>query len=143
MVKVTCGFTALVPPRFVIVTFCDCGVAPAPMVNVAVTWVALTTARLETVMPGPALMAEAPVRFVPVRGTLTEAPWVPAAGFMAVNVGGAAELMVNAAAGLAELLPPGVVIVTFWSPVGALAPIRKVAVTCVAPATVRFDTVMP
>jgi hypothetical protein len=71
-VKVT---LPLVPPGVVIVTVLAESPAVAEMANVAVTEVELTTVKPLTVTPAPdTVMAEAPVRLVPVRDTLTLVP---------------------------------------------------------------------
>jgi hypothetical protein len=74
-----------VPPK-VTLTFLAPTVAFAAMVKVAVTVVALTAAKLLTVMPLPppptpvTVTAVAPVRPVPVIVTFTAAPWAPVLG---------------------------------------------------------------
>src|SRR5436309_1378617 len=109
------------------------------MTNVAVTWAWLTTATLLAVMSVPEKLNVAPARFVPARIMLTLVPAAPAAGVMLVAVG-AAALIVKVTA---PLVPAAVVMVIFCGPVAALAPMAKVAVTCVALTTARFETVMP
>ena len=65
----------------VTVTFLAVADAPDEMVKVAVTVVALTAAKLLTVMPPPdTLTAVAPVRPVPVMVTFTTVPWAPVLG---------------------------------------------------------------
>src|SRR5437763_11355972 len=90
------------------------------------------------VIPGRAFRV-APARFAPARVTFTLLPTVRVPGVMLVNAGAAALIVKLTAA----LVPAGVVMVTFCGPIAALAPMAKVAVTCVAFTTARFDTVMP
>src|SRR4051794_21809422 len=85
---------ALVPFGVVIVMFFAPSVAPGAMAKSAVTVVALDTTRFDTVIPDPALIAVAPVRFVPVRVTGTVVPTTPVDGetLVSVGVGDAATL---------------------------------------------------
>src|SRR5436305_293355 len=124
MLKLT---APLVPAGVVMVTFCGPVAALAPMAKVAVTCVALTTARFDTVIPGPALIF-VPNKFVPARLTFTAAPWVPDAGVMEVSVGGSAAAIVKT---IAPLVPPAAVTITFRVPGVAAGSIARVAVTCV------------
>jgi len=75
-VPVTVKVTALLlPPGAVTVTFLALAVAPAEIVNVAVTEVLLTTVRALTAMPPPdTLIAVVPVSPVPVSVTATAVP---------------------------------------------------------------------
>jgi hypothetical protein len=87
---VTVNVTALlVPPGVVMLTFLAVSAAPPVMVKVAVTVVSLTTVRPVTVMPpfGVTVIAEAPVRLVPVRVTLTAVPLTPVLGVIEASVG--------------------------------------------------------
>ena len=76
-----------VPPTITLTFFAPCVAFPA-MVNVAVTVVALTAAKLLTPMPLPppppptpvTVTAVAPVRPVPVIVTFTTVPWAPVLG---------------------------------------------------------------
>src|SRR5206468_4101831 len=61
--------------------------AVAPIVNVAVTVVASTTVTLLTPTKVPDTATIAPVRFVPVRVTLTAVPCTPEAGVMEFSIG--------------------------------------------------------
>jgi hypothetical protein len=78
----------LVPPGVTTATFLAVSAAPAVMVKVAVTVVLFTTTRLLTVTPAPdTLMAEAPVRLVPVSVTGTAVPLTPELGAIEASVG--------------------------------------------------------
>ena len=83
-VKVT---ALLVPDGVVTVTFLAPNVAVGEMVKVAVTVVALTAAKLVTVMPPPlTFTALAKVRPVPVIVTGTTVPWLPLLGEIEASV---------------------------------------------------------
>ena len=116
---------AVVPAEVVTVTLRAPVVAVAEIVSVAVIWVALTTVTLLTVMPVEETATVAPARkFVPVRVTGTEAPWMPLEGAMEVRVGAAALTVKTTAA----VVPPEVVTVTLRAPGVAVAEIVRVAV---------------
>jgi hypothetical protein len=88
---------ALVPPVVVTVTLTAPTGALAAIADVAVIWVGLATDTLETVMPelGAVITVAPGAKFVPVSATETLAPWRPAAGLSALNVGGEAAAMVT------------------------------------------------
>jgi hypothetical protein len=80
--------------------------ARSAIVNVAVTDVSLTTTRLPTVTPVPdTVIRKAPVKFVPVRVTLTAVPRRPVLGEMEVSVGAAAVLTNSTAPASTALFP--------------------------------------
>ena len=139
------GFTVngaglLVPPLVVTVTLATPVAAVAPMVNVAVIWVALTTVTPPAVTPGLSIETVAPAtKLVPVRVTGTVAPWAPLAGLTEVSVG-AAGFTVNATA---PLVPPAVVTVMFAVPITAAAPMVNVAVIWAELTTVTLLAVTP
>jgi hypothetical protein len=110
------------------------------MVSVAVIWVALTTARLPTVMPLLLTINAAPAtKLEPVKVTGTLAPGTPLAGLTDVSTG-AGGFTVNTAA---LLVPPLVVTVRFAAPVAAVAATVSVAVIFVALTTVTLPAVTP
>jgi len=84
------GTVLVVPTDAVTLTFLVAGGAVAEMVKVAVTVVELTTPMSLTVMPLAAppdmVIADAPVRFVPVRVTFTVVPRRAVFGLMVVRV---------------------------------------------------------
>jgi hypothetical protein len=124
------GFTVntagpLVPPLVVTVTFAAPVAAVAPIVNVAVILVELTTVTPPTAIPGLLTATVAPAtKTPPIRVTGTLVPWSPLAGLTDTRTG-AGKFTVNTAG---PLVPPLVVTVTFAAPVAALAPIVSVAV---------------
>ena len=79
----------VVPPGVVTLMVLAPIAARAEIVKFAVTEVPLTTLMPVTVMPVPpaTLMAEAPVRLVPVKVTATVAPRMPEVGEIEVRVG--------------------------------------------------------
>jgi hypothetical protein len=78
----------LVPPGVVTLTVLAERAAVAEIVKFAVTEVSLTTVMAPTVMPVPdTLIADVPVRFVPVRVTATVLPRCPVLGEIEVRVG--------------------------------------------------------
>jgi hypothetical protein len=105
--------------------------AAAAMAKVAVTVVELTTVKLLTVMLAPKPVTPvAPVRFEPVKVTLTLVPCTPVLGATDVSAGAvAAAVTVNVTA---LLPPPDVVTVTFLPVVAAPAVTVQVALTVVA-----------
>src|SRR5438105_201236 len=109
-------------------------VALDAMVNVAVIWVLLTTARPVTVIPAPALMDVAPVRLVPVRVTDVLRPAGLDAGEMLLSVGTIPKVT-------ALLVPFG--FVTEMLVVVAFAGMLSVAVICVLLTGVKPETVIP
>jgi hypothetical protein len=112
--------------------------AVGAMVNVAVTLVALTGTKFDTVTPVPDTVTDvAPVRPVPVRVTFTVAPRDADAGLMVVSVG---PVTVN---GWVPLVPPGVVTLTLCAVKPAVLVITKFAVICVALTTVTPPAVTP
>src|SRR5208337_358295 len=115
----------LVPPDVVTVTLFDPVAALAPIVNVAVICVALTTVTLLTVIPLlPGLTVAPLMKFVPVRVTGTAAPCAPLLGLTPVSVGTDA-VTVNATPLLAT--PP-----TFTTTFPLVAPLGTVTVMLVA-----------
>jgi hypothetical protein len=113
-------------------------VAVAAIVRVAVTVVSFTTVRPVAVTPVPdTVMAVAPVKPLPVRVTGTLVPRAPEVGLIEVN---ADAVKVN---GMAPLVPPGVVTVTFLALSVAVAEIVNVVVIVVAFTTVMVPTVTP
>lgn len=87
-------FRVTVPPGVVTLTLRCPRAAPLAIVNVAVTVVSFTTLMLLTAtLPPETVTADAPVRDVPVRVTLTVAPREPEFGETEVRVG---ELAVDA-----------------------------------------------
>jgi hypothetical protein len=101
------------------------------IVQVAVTVVAVGVPVIAQVTPlADAFTAVAPVRLVPVRVTAGAVPCVPDVGAIEVSVGAATdEFTVNVTV---LLVPTGVVTLTVWAPVVALAAIVQVALTEVA-----------
>jgi hypothetical protein len=82
------GCEPLVMPELVTVTFCAPIVVPAPMVNVAVIDVVLTTAVLLTVMPVPLKpIVDPDPKDVPVSVTGTVCPCMPEFALTEVSVG--------------------------------------------------------
>jgi hypothetical protein len=108
----TVNVTALVLPFGVTaLTFFAVSAALPEILNVAVTVVEFTAAKLLTVTPDPETFTPvAPLRFAPVRVTETVEFRTPELGVIEVNVGVGAEITVKVTALLA---PPGVVTVTF------------------------------
>lgn len=132
---VTVKVTALLfPPGAVTVTFVAPGVAPAPMLIVAVTEVSLLTVKPLTVMPPPEkLIAVVPVRPVPV--SVIPRPVVPRlaeAGVIEVSTG---PVIAN---GRVLLAPPALVTATLMGPIAAALVLVMVAVM-----VVRFRTTTP
>jgi hypothetical protein len=112
--------------------------APAPIVNVAVTVLSLTTVRPLTVIPPPdTFTAVAPVSPVPlsVTGTLV-ARW-PDVGVIDASV---APVTVNVTL---PVVPPDVVMVTFLAVSAAVFEMVKVAVTVVGFTLARLLTETP
>ena len=129
------GWVLLAPPA--VWTLTTPVAALAPMLNVAVIVVALTTLRLVTVMLPGTLTVAPEINPVPVNVTLTDAPCAPVDGLTEDSVG-TGGLMVNV---WTLLVPP--VVVTVTEPVAALPPIVNVAVIVVALTTLRLVTVTP
>jgi hypothetical protein len=78
----------LVPPGVVTLTFLGVAAAVAEIVKFAVTEVSLTTVMALTVMPVPdTVIADVPVRFVPVSVTGTVVLRLPEVGEIEVRVG--------------------------------------------------------
>src|SRR5664279_414123 len=135
MVKPT---VLVVPPGAVTETFRVVKLAVAAMVNVAVTVVSFTTARLLTVTPLPeTFTAVAPVRPLPVKVTGTAKPRTPEVGLIDVR-DGASTVKVTLLP-----VPPVVVTVTFLELRPAFEAIVKVAVIVVLFTTTILLTVMP
>src|ERR1700675_2282713 len=84
------GKVAFNPPGFVTITLRAPTVAPAAIVSVAVSCVAVGTATLLTVMPAPALTVAPLWKLVPVIVIAMVLPTVPCGGLMPVTVGGEA-----------------------------------------------------
>ena len=136
----TVNVTVLVVPPGVTVTLTVLAdrLAPAVMVNVALTVVSFTTARLLEVTPVPdTVIAVVPVRPLPVRVTGTLVARVPELGAIADSTG---PSTVNVCALLA---PPPFVTLTFLALTVAVAEIVNVAVIVVEFTTVIAPTVTP
>jgi hypothetical protein len=133
------GTAPLAPPDVVTVTLPAPIGALAAIVNVAVIWLALTTATLLTETPAGAETAVPGTKLLPLSVTVTAEPAIPDTGVIALSPGGGGT-MVNTAAGD---VPPAVVTVTFTVPNVALAGIVKVAVICVVLATTTLPAVIP
>jgi hypothetical protein len=112
--------------------------ALGPMLKVPVTVVEFTTTKLVAVMrlPNPFPIV-APVRFVPVKVTLTLVPCAPVLGAIEVRVGP------NTVNVTALLVPFGVVTVTFLVVSPAVVVIEKVAMISESLTTVIEVTVTP
>jgi hypothetical protein len=138
----------VVPPGVVTLTLLAPRAAPAVMVTLAVTVVAVEPVMAALTPVPEKFTAVAPVRLVPVNVTDSVVPCVPVAGAIEVSVG---ATTVNA--GLTRLVvPPGVVTLTPLVPRAAPAVMVKVAVTVVAvepvttaltPVPVKFTAVAP
>src|SRR5579863_4252828 len=112
-------------------------VAPGVKVSVVETEVEVTV-KGPAVMPAPSpVRAVAPVRLAPVKVSATEDPRTPEVGVSEVSV---APWTVK---GTVPLVPPGVVMLTLWTPSAAAAAMVKVAVAVVDPPILRPLTVMP
>jgi hypothetical protein len=105
--------------------------ALAAIVQFAVTVVAVGVPVIRQVTPlADTVTAVAPVRLVPVRVTAGAVPCVPDVGAIEVSVGAATDAFTVNVTVL--LVPLGVVTLTVWAPVEALAAIVQFAVTVVA-----------
>src|ERR1700730_706653 len=143
-VKVTLLVTPLFPFGVLTLMFWPPNVVPGARLRVAVTLVALTAAKLVTVMseePG-AVTPVAPPRLVPARVTLMLVPRVPEAGEMEVSVGLCIALCIVNVTGLL-LVPPDEVTLTVLIVGAALAVIVKFAVIVVEFTAVKLGTVTP
>ena len=140
---VTVNVTVLVvAPDVTTATFLVPRVAPAAIVNVAVTEVSLTTVKLLTVMPPPPpppvpATPVAPVRPAPVKVTETAVPRAPVVGLIEASVG---PVTVNVTF---PVVPIGVTTATFLALIVAPAAIVKVAVTVVSLVALTPVTVTP
>lgn len=129
------------PDPVVRVTFLAVVAAVVVMVKVAVAVCGLRTLRPLTVTPAPlTVMLVAPVRLLPVRVTATAVPRTPEGGATEASVGAGRAMTVK---GIALLVPPGAVTVTFLAPAAAVELITKLAFTWVSFCTAMLLTVMP
>jgi hypothetical protein len=137
--RCTVNATELVVPNGPVTeTFLTPVVALVEMVKVAVIVVEFTTLKLLTVIALPIpVNPVSPVRFVPVRVTLTVVPRNPWIGLIEVSVG---PCTVNETL---LLVPPGVVTLTFLVVNPAVAEIVKFAVIVLEFTTVKLGTVTP
>jgi hypothetical protein len=154
--SVTVKVTALlVPAGPVVVTFLAPAVAPPLNINVALTWVSLTTVTALTVTPPPdTFTAVVPVNPLPARITGIATPRVPEAG--PVQLGGTSVEVHDAmevstgpviANGRVLLAPPAFTTSMFTFPIGVAPPpvavLVKVAVMEVALTTTTLLMVKP
>lgn len=102
--------------------------AVAVMAHVAVAVSGSRTVMPLQVTPPPVIVtAVAPVKLVPVSVTATDVPRTPMLGAIEANVGAGRAMTVK---GVALLVPPGAVTVTFLAAPVVVGLIVKVALTC-------------
>jgi len=135
------GSELLVPPGVVRVRFLIPSGAALEIFRVAVTEVAETTVRLVTGINAPMPpTAKVPVRFVPVKVTVTLVPRAPDVGLIEVSVGAGGAVTVNVT-GL--VTPPGVDTLTVRAPRVARLAMVKVVVTVVSLTGFGVPTTIP